>query len=132
MKGAVLQPPADSGMDLANWYWKGVRHSSRNGGQLSRSASTICAFLKRPGADGYAALDYLKGLLSPVERKNGWQLAEQAGDATPYAPGGEAVREYADACCQPTSGTRTSFAMISGTTWWIIWVTPTGTTVAEQ
>ncbi len=29
------------------------------------------------------ALDYLKGLLSPVERKNGWQLAEYAGDATP-------------------------------------------------
>ena len=29
------------------------------------------------------ALDYLKGLISPVERKNGWQLAEQAGDATP-------------------------------------------------
>ena len=29
------------------------------------------------------ALDYLKGLLSPVERKDGWQLAEQAGDATP-------------------------------------------------
>ena len=29
------------------------------------------------------ALDYLKGLLSPVERKNGWQPAEQAGDATP-------------------------------------------------
>ena len=29
------------------------------------------------------ALDYLKGLLSPIQRKNGWQLAEQAGDATP-------------------------------------------------
>ena len=29
------------------------------------------------------ALDYLKGLLSPVERKNSWQLAERAGDATP-------------------------------------------------
>lgn len=29
------------------------------------------------------ALAYLKGLLSPVERKNGWQLAEQAGDPTP-------------------------------------------------
>ena len=27
------------------------------------------------------SLAYLKGLLSPVERKNGWQLAEQAGDA---------------------------------------------------
>ena len=25
----------------------------------------------------------LRGLLSPVERKNGWQLAEQAGNATP-------------------------------------------------
>ena len=29
------------------------------------------------------ALQYLKGLLSPVERKNGWQLAEQAGEPTP-------------------------------------------------
>ena len=29
------------------------------------------------------ALDYLKGLISPLERKNGWQLAERAGDATP-------------------------------------------------
>src|SRR3989442_1461394 len=28
---------------------------------------------------------YLRGLLSPVERKNGWQLAEEAGEATPYA-----------------------------------------------
>ena len=26
---------------------------------------------------------YLRGLLAPVERKNGWQLAEVAGDATP-------------------------------------------------
>jgi hypothetical protein len=29
------------------------------------------------------ALAYLRGLLSPVERKNGWQLAEEAGEATP-------------------------------------------------
>ena len=28
---------------------------------------------------------YLHGLLSPIERKNGWQLAEAMGDATPYA-----------------------------------------------
>ena len=27
---------------------------------------------------------YLRGLLSPVERKNGWQLAAVSGDATPY------------------------------------------------
>ena len=48
------------------------------------------------------ALAYLKGLLSPVERKNGWQLAEQAGDATPdgvqrllynYVWDGDLVRE---------------------------------------
>ncbi len=30
------------------------------------------------------ARDYLVGLLSPVERKNGWQLAEQVGNHTPY------------------------------------------------
>ena len=29
------------------------------------------------------AASYLRGLLSPVARKNGWQLAEAAGDATP-------------------------------------------------
>src|ERR687884_1911696 len=29
------------------------------------------------------ALAYLRGLLSPVERKNGWQLAERAGETTP-------------------------------------------------
>ena len=28
-------------------------------------------------------LAYLRGLLAPVERKNGWQLAEAAGEATP-------------------------------------------------
>jgi SRSO17 transposase len=26
---------------------------------------------------------YLQGLLAPLERKNGWHLAEAAGDATP-------------------------------------------------
>ena len=31
------------------------------------------------------AMTYVRGLLSPVERKNGWQLAEEAGDKTPYA-----------------------------------------------
>jgi len=30
------------------------------------------------------AVDYLRGLLSDAERKNGWQLAEKAGDAAPY------------------------------------------------
>jgi SRSO17 transposase len=30
------------------------------------------------------ALDYLQGLLSPVERKNAWQLAEHLGQVNPY------------------------------------------------
>jgi SRSO17 transposase len=30
------------------------------------------------------AVAYLHGLLSPVERKNSWQLAEELGEATPY------------------------------------------------
>ena len=30
------------------------------------------------------ALAYLQGLLSCVERKNGWQLAEHAREANPY------------------------------------------------
>jgi SRSO17 transposase len=30
------------------------------------------------------AQDYLRGLLSEAKRKNGWQLAEVAGNATPY------------------------------------------------
>ncbi len=42
-------------------------------------------------------LSYLKGLLGSVERKNGWQLAEHAGDATPdgvSAGGGLAVYNW--------------------------------------
>jgi hypothetical protein len=33
----------------------------------------------------HQALAYVRGLMSPVERKNGWQVAEEAGEATPYA-----------------------------------------------
>src|ERR1044072_3877025 len=29
-------------------------------------------------------MEYVRGLLSDVERKSGWQLAEWAGDAAPY------------------------------------------------
>ena len=29
------------------------------------------------------AVAYRRGLLSPIQRKNGWQLAEAAGDRTP-------------------------------------------------
>jgi SRSO17 transposase len=30
-------------------------------------------------------LAYMQGLMSPVERKNGWQVAEEVGEATPCA-----------------------------------------------
>ena len=58
--------------------------------------------------------------LSPVERKNGWQPAEQAGDATPYGVQ-RLLSTPAFAGAGSTSGTRTWFATISGTTWWSIW-----------
>ena len=32
-----------------------------------------------------SALSYIQGLISTVERKNSWQLAEQAGCENPYA-----------------------------------------------
>ena len=39
-------------------------------------------------ADPRRSLAYLKGLLSHAERKNGWQLAEEAGEGTPTACSG--------------------------------------------
>ena len=45
--------------------------------------SRIAAYFAR-AEPRQRALFYLRGLLSSVERKNGWQLAEQAGEATPY------------------------------------------------
>jgi len=49
---------------------------------LAAMHAQIAARFARP-EPRQRALAYLKGLLSPVERKNGWQLAEQAGDPTP-------------------------------------------------
>ena len=62
-------------------------------------------------------LDYLGGLVSPVQRKNGWQLAEQAGDATP---------DGVQWLLYSSVGTPTWFVMISEATCWSIWGTPEG------
>ena len=32
----------------------------------------------------FAAFNYIQALLSPVERKNGWQVAQLVGNANPY------------------------------------------------
>ena len=38
-----------------------------------------------PSEPGYrTAKKYMECLLSPIERKNGWQMSEAAGAATPY------------------------------------------------
>ena len=62
------------------------------------------------------ALDYLKGLLSLVERKNGGSLLSRRG--TPHRTG-------CNACCPATGGTPTWFATIWLVTLWSTWATLT-------
>lgn len=50
---------------------------------LTEVERRIGAQFTRREARGHAGA-YLRGLLSPVERKNGWQLAAVNGDTTPY------------------------------------------------
>ena len=57
---------------------------------LSQWSSTLKTFQQKlrkqfaRSEAGVAAFDYIQALLSPVERKNGWQMAEQVGYANPY------------------------------------------------
>ncbi len=53
------------------------------GEELDAVAARLGPRFGRREARGHAHA-YLRGLLSPVKRKNGWQLAEAVGDATPY------------------------------------------------
>ena len=59
-------------MDVAAWAHELDRVIDRIGPRFVRSEAR------------QRARQYLQGLLSPAERKNGWQLAEMVGDATPY------------------------------------------------
>ena len=47
-------------------------------GLTGAARPSLCS--PRPAPAGH---NYLHGLLAQLERKNGWQLAEQTGDATP-------------------------------------------------
>jgi SRSO17 transposase len=59
-----------------------IEQVRRWGGEVGRITERIGArFFRREQRDH--AGRYLRGLISRVERKNGWQLAEQLGDATP-------------------------------------------------
>src|SRR5919107_3565367 len=57
--------------DVGRWSAELGRLHERVGGRFFR-----CEPRRR-------AFGYLRGLLSGVERKNGWQLAEEVGEATP-------------------------------------------------
>ena len=61
------------------------------------------------------ALAYLRGLLGLVERKNGCQLAEYVGDATPQR--GAATAGHVSLGMLMECGTT------CGSTWWSIWET---------
>lgn len=52
-------------------------------GHFGRLVDTIGGCFKRRDLRRRAS-SYVRGLLGPVQRKNGWQLAEQVGDATPH------------------------------------------------
>jgi SRSO17 transposase len=51
-------------------------------GGLDELAERIAPRFRRTEAR-HRARSYLGGLLAPLERKNGWHLAEAAGDASP-------------------------------------------------
>jgi SRSO17 transposase len=69
--------------------------------EVEDAAWRLRRHFRRPEAYGHAA-DYLRGLVAEVERKNGWQLAEEAGYSHPrgiqrvldrYAWDADAVRD---------------------------------------
>ena len=61
-----------------------VEQAQQWAGELGEIAELISDRFSRAEARE-RAINYLRGLLSPVERKNSWQLAEEIGDETPYA-----------------------------------------------
>src|SRR5258708_35452503 len=71
--GAMPSPPSyePSVHDVAQWA-----------GELAALHRRIAPHFER-AEPRRRALAYLKGLLSQTERKNGWQLAEEAGERTP-------------------------------------------------
>ncbi len=52
--------------------------------ELLRAHSLIAGLFVRSEVRG-PSLSYMQGLLSGCKRKNGWQMAEWMGEASPYA-----------------------------------------------
>jgi SRSO17 transposase len=72
-------------LDTSNAFLTGVALEA-----LSEWSVTLKSFGQKLGKHfarseaRQAAFDYIQALLSPVERKNGWQMAEQVGYSNPY------------------------------------------------
>lgn len=72
-------------LDTSNVFLTGVALEA-----LSEWSTTLKTFQQKLGKHfarseaRVAAFDYIQALLSPVERKNGWQMAEQVGYSNPY------------------------------------------------
>lgn len=72
-------------LDTSNVFLTGVALEA-----LSQWSATLKTFQQKLGKHfarseaRRAAFDYIQALLSPVERKNGWQMAEQVGHINPY------------------------------------------------
>ena len=75
MKGAVGQPPAEAGIELANWYWKGVRQFVLGRFGVSLSRSSCLNWLHRLG---FAFKRPKKRLLKADEGKREAFVAEYA------------------------------------------------------
>jgi SRSO17 transposase len=78
-----------------------VQIAAEGAAAVEAAAGLLEPHVRRPEARRHAA-DYLRGLIADVERKNGWQLAEQAGYVHPrgiqrvlarYAWNADAVRD---------------------------------------
>ena len=72
-------------LDTSNVFLTGVALEA-----LSEWSSTLKTFQQKLGKHfarseaRLAAFNYIQALLSSVERKNGWQMAEQVGYSNPY------------------------------------------------
>ena len=75
MKGAVGHPPAEAGIELANWYWKGVRQFVLERFGVSLSRSSCLNWLHRLG---FAFKRPKKRLLKADEGKREAFVAEYA------------------------------------------------------
>ena len=75
MKAAAKQPPATSGLALANWYWKAVRQFVLESFGISLSRSSCLNYLHRLG---FAFKRPKKRLLKADEGKRAGFVAEYA------------------------------------------------------